>query len=1130
MLAVKGSPSKIQKSINGSSVEIACVNSDMETVLAGQLSDVEAVSEKLRTNNIDFKKLNVPYAFHSSQVDPALDSFQEAAAAVTFNAPHVPVLSPLLSAVIRDGSTFNAAYLASHCREKVNFRGALAAGTEDGVINDKTIWIEIGAHPVCTGMIKASLGTSTPAFSSLRRGEDPWKTVANSVSGLYLAGANPNWSAYHQDFESSLECLSLPTYAFDEQNHWLQYVNDWCLRKGDPVESAAPAPVPVEASPKLSTTSIHRIVQEDVQEGKATVTAESDLSDPLLFKAVAGHSINGVGLGPSSLWADMALTLTNYAYKQLRPSDNQPDMNVCHMENPTSLYVRSIKEPQKEILTIKSAVDLAHRQATVTITSKPDNKTTNVHAKCVVAFEDASQWALEWNKKAYLVRDRIELLQEKMSLGKTHRLPRAVVYRLFGSLIDYSETYQGIKEAVLDAANYEAATDLDLQSTSKDGNFHLSPYTIDSVGHLAGFIMNGSGGIESKDQVFISHGWETLRMPTTLQAGKKYHSWVKMQPLGPPKEQVFAGDVHLFDESMQIIGLIEGLKFKGIPRRVLNMVMPAPLSAGSKAPAAKAAPKAAPPKTPSAQKISQPSQKSAPAAEKKKKVAIEVPKAAPASNSIVNQALVIVAAEVGVEMAELADTIQLADLGVDSLMTLTIAGRFREELDLEIDNNAMVDMGTIGNLKKHLLAHSSGQDTAEISDDSSDESDPGLTTGGTTPPDTFEEGYQDSNSINDVAVSDADDAISVIRTTIADEMGIDINELTDTLDLSTIGMDSLMALTVLGALRESTGKEYEPTLFAEMNTLASLRKVLSPPAPAAEQKAPPKAQAPSKPAITEAAIESIAPKVKSNSILLQGNPKKATKKLWLLPDGSGSPTSYADIPAINANELCVYGLSCPFLKEPEKFTCGVIGVTKIYIEEIIRRQPEGPYLIGGWSAGGVFAFEATRQFAALQKANPSKNYKIERLLLLDSPCPYALEPLPQRLHVFFNEIGLLGDGNPANTPKWLLPHFTSAINALKAYQPVLLKDDPYEAPPTFLIWCRDGVCKYPDDPRPPPQDDDPASMKWLLNNRTDFAGNGWEKLVGEDKCEFAVIDGNHFTMMKEPVVSSLSSLCARALL
>ena len=79
----------------------------------------------------------------------------------------------------------------------------------------------------------------------------------------------------------------------------------------------------------------------------------------------------------------------------------------------------------------------------------------------------------------------------------------------------------------------------------------------------------------------------------------------------------------------------------------------------------------------------------------------------------------------------------------------------------------------------------------------------------------------------------------------------------------------------------------------------------------------------------------------------------------------------------------------------------------------MRRQPIGPYILGGWSAGGVVAYEVAKQLSYLSKANPDKNWYVEKLILIDSPCPVKLEPLPARLHHFFDEIGLLDEAGYA---------------------------------------------------------------------------------------------------------------------
>jgi selenocysteine lyase/cysteine desulfurase len=38
--------------------------------------------------------------------------------------------------------------------------------------------------------------------------------------------------------------------------------------------------------------------------------------------------------------------------------------------------------------------------------------------------------------------------------------------------------------------------------------------------------------------------------------------------------------------------------------------------------------------------------------------------------------------------------------------------------------------------------------------------------------------------------------------------------------------------------------------------------------------------------------------------------------------------------------MAVFGLNCPFMKSPEKWTCGVEGVSALYLQEIKRRQPK----------------------------------------------------------------------------------------------------------------------------------------------------------------------------------------------
>ena len=333
--------------------------------------------------------------------------------------------------------------------------------------------------------------------------------------------------------------------------------------------------------------------------------------------------------------------------------------------------------------------------------------------------------------------------------------------------------------------------------------------------------------------------------------------------------------------------------------------------------------------------------------------------------------------------------------------------------------------------------------------------------------------------------------VDVVRQTIAEEMGIALEDVAGPVELSGLGMDSLMALTILGILREKFDKELSGSFFVDNPTIDDIRKTLIP-----EHKN----NAPPPPRAIEAKLALSKPGPSAQSIVLQGSLKSSTKNLFLFPDGSGAAAAYAPIPQ-TGDDVAVIAMNCPFLKIPEEFTTniGIEGVSSIYIEELKRRQGKGPYYLAGWSAGGVIAYEVAKQLIAEGAA-------VERLIVFDSPCPIRLEPLQQRIHKFFGEIGLFGDAN--GIPGWLIPHFDSTIASLTIYEP-----QPIAQPPrTYASWATKGMCGEPDSPRLPPQEDDPKSMRWLLDNQTDFGTNGWEKLLGND-ITCGKVEGNHFTIM-----------------
>lgn len=1090
MLAAKSCAESVKEAVAEiPGVEIACINAPQDTVLGGPVAEIDKAADELRVKGIKCTKLNVQFAFHSNQVSPILTQFQKLASSVVFHKPNVPVISPLLSGVLSESDEIDEEYLRNHARGVVNFYGALESAQQLGLIDDKTVWLELGPHPVCSSFIKSGLGQSTKIVSSLHKSMVPYKSISESLAILHNSGFAINWNDYHRDFLDCLHVLDLPAYSFDNKNYWIDYVGNWNLHKG---QTNGLAILPGVVTPSLSTTTVQKVISEVIGQDKATMVVESDVSRPDLLAAISGHQVNGTALCPSSIYADMALTVGNYLYKVLRPETPTVAMNVCNMEV-SKPFIANTSGDGGQVLRLTTKLDVVSGRADLLFSSGKGNAEVE-HAKCHVEFGSGSAWLAEWQRNAYLITGRINSLRKEAALGNAHTMLRGMAYKLFGALVDYDSKYRGMKEVILDSPQLEATSQVVFQTTEADGTFFCSPYWIDSVAHLAGFVVNANDALDSGKQVYISHGWESLRFAEPLSAMKTYRSYVKMQPADG---NIVQGDVYVFDQD-RIIGMVGALKFQCIPRQLLNTFLPPKGSS--------AMPKTTLSRSPPVSKLT-----SSISCKPTKKVPVQIAVESTLKPSIIVRALGIIATEIGIQVNELTDSTEFASMGVDSLLSLTIAGRFREELEIEIQSSLFVDYPSVSTMKQYLTRFNSREVRDLLDTDSAGNFTPSL--------DSYAESTPDEASSAPTSPGspcELDPLSMLIRETISCEMGVEVAEVVAATDLAALGMDSLMSLSILGALREKTGMSLSSTLLLENLNIKAIEKTLQ--IGPIEDIPKPKANL-----LLEGVRNS--PKISkpirvATSSLLQGNPRISKKDFWLVPDGGGSATSYTFLPELS-REIAVWGLNSPYMKTPEEYNCGVVGMATMFIREMKRRQPHGPYNIGGWSAGGVIAFEIVRQLTEDEQT-------VDVLTLIDSPCPLIIEPLPSSLHRFFGSIGLLGEGDGAleKLPSWLLPHFAASVQALSTY--TAQKIDPARTPKVFTIWCEDGVCKCPEDPRPDPYPYGHA--QWLLENRVDFGPNLWDEYLDKSKIFPRQMCGNHFSMMRHPCVEKLAVFLREALL
>ena len=249
----------------------------------------------------------------------------------------------------------------------------------------------------------------------------------------------------------------------------------------------------------------------------------------------------------------------------MKPSELVPSMDVNDME----VFHPLVVLPNNPLQLIKISAVWSDGSTKVYFCFQ-DSGDMQEHAHCTVQYGDGNEWKAAWARVAYLVKARIDGLIQSAREGFTHRILRDMVYKLFSVLVVYDEKYQGLKEVFMDRTLHEAAATVKFQLNASSGDFTYSPYWIDTIAHLTGFVLNG-GVMTPGDKVYISHGFKSMRIGGTLSEKKIYGSYVRMQPT--TGRGVYLGDVYIF-EGEEIVPVCSGLRFQEIKKSVFHALLP----------------------------------------------------------------------------------------------------------------------------------------------------------------------------------------------------------------------------------------------------------------------------------------------------------------------------------------------------------------------------------------------------------------------------------------------------------------------------------------------------------------------------------------------------------------------------
>ncbi|BAY84397.1 short-chain dehydrogenase/reductase SDR [Calothrix parasitica NIES-267] len=211
MIVVFASEGKVLAAIaaSGQLVSISAVNSPENVVISGRHEALKGVIAVLHELGIKSQKLNVSHAFHSSLMEPVIDSFeqivtkvfQHIALKVKYSSPKIDLLSSFTGQLVTEEEVTQPEYWCRHIRETVRFSAGIQYLYEQGY----EIFIEIGPHPVLIEMGCRCLPEDGGVWvSSLYTGKSDLQQIFKSLRTLSVHGVKVNKYKIENNFSHSL--------------------------------------------------------------------------------------------------------------------------------------------------------------------------------------------------------------------------------------------------------------------------------------------------------------------------------------------------------------------------------------------------------------------------------------------------------------------------------------------------------------------------------------------------------------------------------------------------------------------------------------------------------------------------------------------------------------------------------------------------------------------------------------------------------------------------------------------------------------------------------------------------------------------------------------------------------------
>ncbi|KAG7098798.1 Type I Iterative PKS [Marasmius oreades] len=1118
MIAVNIDPPKMAEVLASSAdfdcLSIACYNSVSDCVVAGPHGQLKSLKARL-DSELRFKNtiLNVPFGYHSPAMKPLVRELDAVAETIRLSPPTIPIVSNVFGSLIepRDSAVFTHTYFSRHCVEPVRFSEGFAMLLADAELSS-SIWIEIGPHPTTLPMMKAcpALPKNVRLLPSLRKQQDPWTVLSSSLCSLFLETSHVMWRDVYNHL-GHVTCVDLPSYPFAPSKFWVAF------RDNQP-KIELPAEVP-GSDDLVSEFSLLRSWVQRPSPANGNL-AIFDVPISSLAKLITGHMVGDYPLCPASVYHELAM-----AAIRLSTEERHTDRHIVLRDID---YAKPLVYAKEDARSVRTSISLDNGTFSV-FSVVPGESTEQTHCNGKFVWEStrkASQKFLQY----------IPVLNREIAAVDTNEeaelfSARTAYEIIFPRVVHYSKQYHSMRSLTVHPSGMDAHATIKVPHAETPGKYVVHPVFMDTLLHVAGFVANMQA---STTEAYICSQVDCVKiLPEVVDYDATYEVFCRNAWL--PEDGLILADAYAVTSGSrpQIVAHLKRMHFRKVRlaslKRALNLVQgggtqPHPSSATVPAPIAQRS--AAPPSR---------------------------------GMDVVNQVRMAVAETCDLPISTIEVTSDLSSLGVDSLMSIEILSRLQTLFPAaQLDAHAFASLHTITEIAAEVASkgglateqacapiapivpivseedilesvRKAVADTCDLPvtaiDDSADLASLGVDSlmrieifsrlqslfanteldvhvlsslstvqeivaevrskrnpSSSPATSTFSSPRSCKTVIGEETVADC----SNVKTVIADILGIDAQEFSDDTNLECLGLDSLSSIEVMQAAQNTLSVSLPQDLFAAHRTVRDLNDfVLS------------KQHCPLSGALTKALQLDQMPLP-----LLQVS--GSATPLFLIHDGSGLVNYYGRMRMTDIKRS-VWGIFNPNFATSAPWD-DLQSMAAEYAS-VISQSTKGDVLIGGWSFGGVVAYEAARQLMRMKNGR-----RVRGVVLIDSPSPVNHVPLSSSLiDVVVNLDQRLSKSEVARLVKAQF-QMNSAI--LGKYQPST--DGPH--PSLVLLRSSEGL-KLKEDMEIP---------TWL-SDRSDAreAVAGWQQLVG---TEVRVMDipGNHFEPFSEANIPLVSQRVAAA--